>query len=147
MFLRIAVCAATIGSVFVLPAIARAEDSRPGLAARVSGVRNEQGQIACMLFATADGFPKEPRKAAERVFARISNGAAICRFNAKPGSYAVIAMHDENGNGVMGRGFLGIPSEGFGASQGAHGAFGPKFADARFDYAGGAQTVPITIRY
>jgi uncharacterized protein (DUF2141 family) len=57
------------------------------------------------------------------------------------------AMHDENGNGTMDRGMFGIPKEGFGASRGAHGAFGPKFADARFDYAGGGQTIPITIRY
>jgi uncharacterized protein (DUF2141 family) len=100
-----------------------------------------------MLFASADGFPREPKKALERVFAPIVGSAGTCRFAARPGSYAILAMHDENGNGTMDRNFLGIPKEGFGASRGAHGAFGPKFADARFDYAGGAQTIAITIRY
>jgi uncharacterized protein (DUF2141 family) len=118
-----------------------------GLAARVSGLRNDRGQIGCMLFASADGFPREPKKAVERVFVPISGGAGTCTFAAKPGNYAIICMHDENGNGAMDRGAFGIPKEGFGASRRAHGAFGPKFADAQFTYRGGGQTVPITIRY
>jgi uncharacterized protein (DUF2141 family) len=138
---------ATVGAL-LSPAVVAWSDAEPAaLTARVTGLRSDKGQIGCMLYASADGFPREPKKATERVFAPISGGAAICKFVAKAGSYAIIAMHDENGNGTMDRGFLGIPKEGFGASRGARGAFGPKFADARFEYAGGAQTMPITIRY
>jgi uncharacterized protein (DUF2141 family) len=140
-------CAAVVGLALVMPAKAWSEDPQSALTARVTGLKNDKGQVGCMLFARADGFPREPQKATERVFAPIAGGVAVCRFAARPGSYAIIAMHDENGNGVMDRGFLGIPKEGFGATRGAHGAFGPKFADARFDYAGGAQTMPIVIRY
>ena len=146
--LRRAAPALVLAILLVLPSVASSDqEPRSGLSARVTGLRNDSGQIGCMLFATADGFPKEPNKAVERVFAPIAGRAGTCRFAAKPGSYTIIAMHDENGNGVMDSGFLGIPKEGFGASRGAHGAFGPKFADARFDYAGAAQTIPITIRY
>jgi uncharacterized protein (DUF2141 family) len=147
MSFRRVVSAAGLWLAFVLPATASSEDAQPGLTARVSGLRNDKGQVGCMLFASADGFPREPKKATERVFAPISAGVAVCRFTARPGSYAIIAMHDENANGTMDQGFLGIPKEGFGASRGAHGAFGPKFADARFEYVGGAQTMPIAIRY
>ncbi len=133
--------------LLVAPAVAWSDPDPPALSARVVGLRSDKGQIGCMLFASADGFPREPKKAVELVFARIDGGAGTCRFAAKAGTYAVVAMHDENGNGVMDRGFLGIPKEGFGASRGARGAFGPKFADARFEYGGGAQTIPITIRY
>jgi len=126
---------------------ASAEEPRSGLAAQVTGLRSDRGQVGCMLFASADGFPKEPKRALERVFVPIRDHRATCTFAARSGSYAILAMHDENGNGLMDRNFLGIPKEGFGASQGAHGAFGPKFADARFDYAGGASLIPITIRY
>ena len=147
MFLRSALCAAGFLLAVLRLSPAWSADDRQALTARVSGLKNDKGQVGCMLFATADGFPKQPKKAAERVFAPISGGVALCRFAAGPGSYAIIAMHDENGNGVMDQGFLGIPKEGFGASRGARGAFGPKFTDARFDYAGGSQTMPITIRY
>jgi uncharacterized protein (DUF2141 family) len=134
-------------AALAVPAAALSDAEPAALTARVTGLRSDRGQIGCMLFASADGFPREPSKAVERVFVPIAGGAGTCRFAARPGSYAIIAMHDENGNGTMDRNFLGIPKEGFGASRGAHGAFGPKFADARFDYAGGAQTVAITIRY
>jgi uncharacterized protein (DUF2141 family) len=145
--LRGLICVATLGSLLAAPTVARSNAEPAALTVRVTGLRSDKGQIGCMLYAAADGFPRDPKKAAERVFAPISGGAGTCMFAAKAGSYAIVAMHDENGNGVMDRSFVGIPKEGFGASRGAHGAFGPKFADARFDYTGGAQTMPITIRY
>jgi uncharacterized protein (DUF2141 family) len=138
---------ATLAGALLVPAVASSDAEPAALSARVTGLHSDRGQVGCMLFASADGFPREPKKALERVFVPIAGGAATCRFAARTGSYAIIAMHDENGNGVMDRNFLGVPKEGFGASRGAHGAFGPKLADARFDYAGGAQTMPITIRY
>lgn len=118
----------------------------------VHGLRNAKGQIGCMLYASADGFPRDPAKARQRLLVPIygdgDGDGGVCRFVGLPaGRYAVVAMHDENGNGVMDRSLLGIPKEGFGASRGAHGTFGPKFADAAFDYGGGAAATSITIRY
>src|SRR5262249_27236615 len=135
------------GLMTVQPAIAASDSEQAGLTARVTGLRSDNGQIGCMLFSSADGFPRDPKKPLERVFVPISARAGTCKFAAKPGMYAIIGMHDEKRNGQMDRGAFGIPKEGFGASRGAHGAFGPKFADARFDYSGGAQTIPVTIRY
>ncbi len=134
-------------TLICLAALSSALEPNAGLTARVTGLRSDNGQIGCMLFASADGFPRQPQKAIERVFAPISGRAGTCKFAAKAGSYAILAMHDENANGAMDRNFLGIPKEGFGASRGALGAFGPKFADARFDYAGGDLAMPVTIRY
>ena len=42
-----------------------------------------------------------------------------------PGRYAIAIYHDENGNGVMDKNFIGIPSEGFGFSRNARGFAGP----------------------
>jgi uncharacterized protein (DUF2141 family) len=144
---RTAIWIGALAGALVPAAVAFSDGEPAALTAYVTGLRSDKGQIGCMLYASADGFPREPNKAVARVFAPISGGTGTCRFAAKAGSYAIIAMHDENGNGAMDRGAFGIPKEGFGASRGAHGAFGPKFADARFDYGGGAQTIPITIRY
>ncbi|NJN30861.1 MAG: DUF2141 domain-containing protein [Synechococcales cyanobacterium RM1_1_8] len=37
--------------------------------------------------------------------------------NLEPGTYAVAAFHDANGDGLLNRGLMGIPREGFGFSN------------------------------
>jgi uncharacterized protein (DUF2141 family) len=115
----------------------------------IAGLRNDQGQIACELFASADGFPAKHEKAVASQFVKIASKSAACFFdNVKPGLYAIAAMHDENGNGKLDKNFIGIPTEGVGASRDARGSMGPpKWDDAVFQFAGGAVRVPVTIRY
>ena len=44
--------------------------------------------------------------------------SAICQFNdIPPGTYAIAVFHDENANGKLDKNFLGIPCEGYGASN------------------------------
>ena len=60
----------------------------------------------------------------------------------------VTGLHNaENANGKLDKNVMGVPKEGYGASRGARGAFGPKYDDARFDYRGGSLTMPIALRY
>ena len=110
-------------------------------------MRNAKGRIGCLLFASADGFPADQKKARKRVLGAIADGAAVCTFDVPAGSYAIAAMHDENGNGELDTILVGMPTEGYGASRNAHGTFGPKYEDARFDYRGGILVMPITLRY
>ncbi|WP_395333078.1 DUF2141 domain-containing protein [Novosphingobium sp. BL-8H] len=64
------------------------------------------------------------------------------------GRYAVQAFLDENGNGKVDRALFGIPKEGVGFSNDAKITLGPpKFADAAFNYNGGAQTIRFSLRY
>jgi len=125
---------------------ARAADA---LVVHVDGLRNQNGQVGCMVYASADGFPKSREKAARKMLVKIAERSATCVFeDLKPGTYAVIVMHDENGNGELDRNFLGIPTEGWGASGAKHGGFGPpKFDDSAFRYEGGAAEIRITIHY
>jgi uncharacterized protein (DUF2141 family) len=113
----------------------------------VKGLRNAKGRVGCLLFASADGFPGDQKKARQRVLGVIADGAAFCKFDVPAGSYAIVAMHDENANGKLDTNLVGMPTEGYGASKGAQGAFGPKYEDARFDYRGGSLTMPITLKY
>src|SRR5215471_5131722 len=79
----------------------------------VTGIRNDHGAIYCQLFADAKGFPRKVSKTTAVVRAQIQDGSATCAFaNVSPGSYAVAVYHDENGNGRLDRGILGIPKEG-----------------------------------
>jgi len=134
-------------SVVVLLGSVSAGAAAPGLQARVTGLRNEQGQVGCLLFDSEDGFPGKQQRALQRTLASIADGRAVCKFDVPPGSYAIVAMHDENRNGELDTNFVGIPKEGYGASNGARGRFGPKYEDARFDYAGGSVTMPIQLQY
>ena len=65
-----------------------------------------------------------------------------------PGTYAVSVYHDENSNDKLDTNFLGIPREGVGASNNAHGHMGPpKFDSAKFQWAGAWLNLEITINY
>lgn len=126
---------------------ASASSAVSGLHASVKGLRNAKGRVGCMLFDSSDGFPGDQKKARQRVLGIIADRAAVCRFDMPAGRYAIVAMHDENSNGKLDTNLFGVPTEGYGASNGAQGAFGPKYDDARFDYRGGSMTIPITLKY
>lgn len=114
----------------------------------VRGVKHDQGTVKVALYAGPDTFRKEdkalardtqPAKAGEMVFAFA--GVA-------DGRYAVIAYHDENGNGEMDR-FLGmIPTEGYGLSNNPEVAGPPSFEPSAFAVTAAqpARTV-IDLRY
>lgn len=53
--------------------------------------------------------------------------------NLPYGDYAVSVYHDENLNGDMDSGFMGIPKEPYGFSNNAKSSFGPpKWRDVKF---------------
>ena len=115
----------------------------------IDGLRNDKGQVLCALFSSATDFPKKTDKAVARAKSVISQGHASCEFRGvAAGRYAVSVFHDENSNGKLDTKFMGIPSEGVGASNGAKGHLGPpKFDAAAFPYSGGRLELKITITY
>lgn len=115
----------------------------------VTGLRNDQGQVLCALFTSAEDFPKNYAHAVVRARSAIVRGRASCEFRGvAPGTYAVSVFHDENSNGKLDTNFLGIPREGVGASNNARGHLGPpRFADAAFAFAGGRMLLSIVISY
>jgi len=118
-----------------LAGAARAET----LVVEMKGFRSDKGKALVALFASKDGFPDNPKKAARRVQVDIVKGAAVAVLSdLPPGTYAVAVLHDEDGDKAMKTGLFGIPREGFGASQDARGRFGPpSFSDAKFDIRAG----------
>ena len=115
----------------------------------VVGLHNDKGHVFCALYSSADGFPKDSQKAAQRGTSSISDSKALCEFSGiEPGRYAVSVFHDENSNGKLDTNFLGIPREGVGASNDARGHLGPpKFDAAAFQFEGGRLNLKITIHY
>jgi uncharacterized protein (DUF2141 family) len=137
-----------VGPVFVA---ARADDAGASnlIKVVVVGLHNNDGEVDCALFGSADGFPGDSTKAGKTTKSNIENGQAVCEFaGVAPGNYAVSVFHDENRNGKLDRNFIGMPKEGVGASNDAARRLGPpKFDDARFNYQGGSSVMTIHIRY
>lgn len=115
----------------------------------IDGLHTDKGHVICSLYSSAEGFPKNDRKAIAHSKSLIANRHADCEFSGiQPGTYAISVFHDENSNGRLDTNFLGIPREGVGASNDARGHFGPpSFHDASFVYAGGSMDVKIVIAY
>ena len=106
--------------------------------------------VYCSLYAApGDGFPTAPEKAIRRMSTGIQSGGALCQFDGLPaGVYAAAMIHDENGNRKLDTNWMGIPTEGYGASRDAKGRFGPpRFEDAAFSYSGGSVRVPVQVQY
>jgi len=64
------------------------------------------------------------------------------------GTWAVLAYHDENGNKKLDTNFVGMPTEGYGFSNGAKARFGPpSFKDAAIAVGEGNVPATVTLKY
>jgi uncharacterized protein (DUF2141 family) len=119
------------------------------LSVRLSQLRSNDGQVGCMLYNSAKGFPTDPSAAAQKLWCPIKDKTSTCRFDPVPaGTYAVACFHDENGNGRCDTGFLGIPTEGTVVSNHAKGFMGPpSFDKAKFSFAGTASELQLRMGY
>jgi uncharacterized protein (DUF2141 family) len=81
-------------------------------------LRHQRGALACALYASPLGFPGEIARAKATLRKAIPSKRAECAFPELPaGDYAVAVVHDENGNGKLDTNFLGMPTEGWGATN------------------------------
>jgi uncharacterized protein (DUF2141 family) len=115
----------------------------------VVGLRNDAGQVGCSLFNDPVAYPRDGTKVLSHVWAPIHQNKAVCQFiGLKPGTYAAVVYHDENGDREFNMNAFGMPKEGYGFSNDAAALFGPpQFAAASFNYAGKKFYTVITIRY
>jgi uncharacterized protein (DUF2141 family) len=113
----------------------------------VLGLRSDRGSLSAGLF---DGPVRWLDAGAETASCRaaIHGHRARCVFGPlRPGRYAVAFFHDEDGDGAVGRDWLGIPTEGYGFSNDAAIALAPpSFSSARFDVRAHAR-LRATARY
>ena len=133
-----------------MPILAQAQDIST-LTIRISGARNARGKIGVTLFQNAQGFPDDISKAIRQQSVDIDpntlNGQVT--FKDLPrGTFAVSVLHDENGNGKMDKNFMGIPKEGYGASNNpSKKRRAPTFDEAKFSLNAARQTIEIKLIY
>jgi len=64
----------------------------------------------------------------------------------KPGAYAVLITHDENGNGQLDTNMMGMPVEGYGFSNNPRVMRKPTWDEARFELAGDTARIDVALR-
>ena len=118
------------------------------LQVKLSGLRSAKGVVHLCLTPDAARFmhcKDNPAAIARTIPA--ARAAALDLGQVKPGNYALLIVHDENGNGKLDMTF-GIPREGFGFSNNpAMKPRKPKWEEIRFTMPPKATTQQIRIRY
>lgn len=101
------------------------------LEVKILNLRNSKGVVAIELL-------DKDNRAVERQKGKIEDKNCTIVFkNLKNGKYAIRYFHDENSNDEIEKNWFGIPTEGYGFSNDAHGTFGPKdFKEWLFDVTG-----------
>lgn len=129
--LRTYVLAAAAVAALLAPLASRAQVA--DLEVRVVGADGSQGAVEVSLFNSAESFMREPFL--QMAGQPVDDRAWVATFFAVPtGEYAVVVVHDENGNGRRDNGLLGIGGEPYGFSNGARPLLGwPDFEDAAFE--------------
>ncbi|MDB5192821.1 MAG: hypothetical protein JWQ96_2384 [Segetibacter sp.] len=115
--------------------------------ADITNIRNNKGVCRACIFNNAASFNGETGKPYACVIVPVKNKTASAAFtNVAPGAYALMVFHDANNNNKMDKNFLGIPSEGYGASQNKLPfAAAPNFNDNKFTVAN-ASIVSLRIK-
>jgi len=120
-----------------------------GIHIRVIGLRSSNGQVICTLFDSPGGYPSDDNKSIARRIVPVKDRTADIIFEGlRPGKYAFVMFHDENGNGEFDFNSLGMPREGYAFSNNVRPLFSaPSFKTAAFDYPGGILSLTIEMRY
>ena len=101
------------------------------LTVHIQGIEQDKGKVFVALFNSQETWLKQSFKSLEQ---DVTGAACTVTFTDLPkGEYAIAIFHDENGNGTMDFGKMGIPIEKFGFSNDAKCVMGPPaFEDAEF---------------
>ena len=92
----------------------------------VSGLNSAEGDARIAVHKRISGveFPGDGVVAAT-IRKAVKGEMRVVFAGLAPGDYAVAAFHDADGDGKLGQNIVGMPTEGFGFSNGATGFMGP----------------------
>jgi len=112
------------------------------------GLRSAKGMLRACLTRNRAIFPKcEDDPAALKASVAAGKDAHLSIAGIAPGDYALLILHDENGNEKVDT-MLGIPREGVGFSRNPRIRFGPPGFDAvRITIPGGQSATMVKLQY
>ena len=134
-----------------LPLLEAQSTGTATLTVHVIGARNTKGKIRAALFRGGEGFPNDASRAVHTQAADIdpqTSSAQIVFTDLAAGVYAVSVFHDENMNQKLDKNFVGVPKEGYGASNNPKKKMGPpSFEETKFELGGSEQSLEIKLIY
>jgi uncharacterized protein (DUF2141 family) len=118
------------------------------LAVRVTGLRNQKGQLIFGVFTSADGFPNVEGKSVNWQVKDAAAEPVTFHADLPPGVYGASVLHDENRNGRMERNLAGIPQEGYGVTNNPKPALrAATFGEATFTLPPEGKAMTISLQY
>lgn len=148
LFLRTPTRGAVLGLALLAACPAMmVEAAAARLDVRVEAVQSEQGNVRVVLYDKAEGFRKEKHSRAAQSVPAAKGHVSAAFANLPAGRYAVIAYHDEDGNGKLNLRLGMFPSEGYGLSNNPKISGPPKFADAAFELPEPGAAISIRLEY
>ncbi|WP_425063753.1 DUF2141 domain-containing protein [Pyruvatibacter mobilis] len=117
------------------------------LAVVIAGTMPGQGQVRVNLYKSGETFLKAEDAKVEVAVPETGPVRAVFT-GIEPGTYAVVAYYDLNGNRTLDRGLFGIPLEPLGFSNGAMPVLSaPDFAEAAVAVTGEGAEIGIEVTY
>jgi len=118
--------------LFLLSAYAWGDDGKISLTVYVDGAIPGKGRVMLSLFSSAASYMKKPHISIAKSVGNTGQ-VQFALQPLEPGTYALSVIYDEDSNGKLNTGFLGVPTELVGFSNNVRGLFGPPdFAEAAF---------------
>lgn len=144
-FKSILTAVAMAGASFSAAAVA--QNAGSSLTVTFTGIEEKEGAVVGVLFDSEAAY--EGKGAPVRTIFVTADKAEVATMveGLSPGTYAIKAFHDIDGDHKMGSNPYGMPTEPFAFSNNAQGNMGPaKWADAKFDVNVGANVHSIIIK-
>lgn len=132
---------AALALAAALAAPARAGD----LDVSIREARSQSGQFQVALV-DADGYAGSAAPVAARVLVPTGDVTRVSFASVPAGRYALMVIHDENGNGRLDTNLVGMPVEGHGFSNNPAVMRRPTFDEAAFDITADALALDVAIR-
>ena len=143
MHCRILIAAFALALIFI---------AGPAFAARIivtiDGLQSAKGDVFVGLYASPSKFLQGNQCDAFKKVKASTGPITVAFDNLPPGTYAVGAYHDENGNDHLDTSPIGLPVEGYALSNGVRAILArPRFTDAAFTVGGEDKPIALHIRY
>jgi uncharacterized protein (DUF2141 family) len=133
-------------AVFITPVLAN--DTGTGnadLVITIAGFENSNGVAKVAIVNSKKNYSEE--KPFKGYNFKIANNRVLETLSLPYGEYAIKVFHDENSNGELDKGILGIPVEAYGFSNDARGTIGPpEYEKAAFKLDSPKKEITITIK-
>ena len=116
------------------------------LTVKLHGIRAQTGLVKIAVVGSQDGWDGKAAPVQADGTPAHGEDATFSFKDLKPGEYAVMITHDENGNGKMDTNVMGMPLEGYGFSNNPQVMRKPTWDEARFTVTDSDVAIDVELR-